>query len=140
MTSKIWWRVASGLTMFFALAHTGGMLNPEVRGPEEQAVLDHMRSYHFGIMGATRTYWDFFFGFGIFLTASLVVVSILSWKMGAVSETDRGLARQLGWPLLGGQIAFAILGWTYFFLAPAVISTFASLCTLLALVGPRDSR
>jgi hypothetical protein len=111
------------------------MLNPGRQGPEEEALLDHMRGYHFEIMGATRTYWEFFFGFGLFLTAALVVVSVLSWKVAAVSERDPSLARQLGWPLLGGQVAFAVLSWKYFFLAPALVSSAASLCTLLALTG-----
>ena len=140
MKSKIWWRVASGLTMFFAAAHTAGILNPARQGPEEDALLDHMRSYHFQIMGATRTYWEFFFGFGLFLTAALVVVSLLSWKMGAVSDKDPGLALQLGWPLLCGQVAFAVLSWKYFFLAPALVSSTASLCTLFALLARPSPR
>jgi hypothetical protein len=116
------------------------MLNPDVRGPEESALLDHMRRYHFEIMGATRTYWDFFFGFGLFLTAALVVVAVLSWKLAATSEKDPVLARQLGWPLLGGQVAFAILSWKYFFLAPQLVSSAASVTTLLALMVRRRDR
>ena len=140
MTSKLWWRVTSGLTSFFAVAHTAGMLNPEVRGPEEKALLDHMRGYHFEIMGATRTYWDFFFGFGLFLTVALVVVAVLSWKLAATSEKDPVLGRQLGWPLLGGQVAFAVLSWKYFFLAPGLVSSAASVTTLLALTVRRTDR
>ena len=134
MKPKVWWRIASGLTMFFAVAHTGGMLSPEQRGPDEAALLEHMRAYHFAIMGSSRTYWEFFFGFGLFLTAALVVVSVLSWQVAMVSEKDAPLAKRLGWPLLGGQVAFAVLSWKYFFLAPALVSSAASLCTAMALL------
>jgi hypothetical protein len=140
VTSKLWWRVTSGLTWFFAMAHTAGMLKREVRGPDEKALLDHMRRYHFEIMGFTRTYWDFFFGFGLFLTAALVVVALLSWKLGATSEEDPALARQLGWPLLVGQVVFAVLSWKYFFLAPGLVSSAASVTTLLALVVRHTDR
>ena len=138
MTPKLCWRLASGLTMFFALAHTAGMLSPADRGPEEAAVLAHMRGYHFQIMGATRTYWDFFFGFGMLVTAALVVMSLLSWRVAAVSDKDGDLARQLGWPLLTGQMAFAALSWKYFFLAPALVSSAATVCSLVGLVKQKD--
>ena len=136
MKSRTWWRLASGLTLFFAVAHTGGMLRPPARGPAEDAVLEHMRRYQFEIMGSTRTYWEFFFGFGLFLTAALLVVSALSWQVGDVSKTDAPLARRLGWPLFAGQVVFAILSWKYFFLAPSLVTSAASVCSLLGLLAP----
>ena len=134
MTARTWWRIAAGLTLFFAISHTGGMFFPTRQGPEENALLEHMRSYRFDIMGANRTYWDFYFGFGLYLTASLLVVGILSWQMGALSRTQPATARRLGWTLLVGQVGFAALSWVYFFIAPAAVSSLAGVCTLFALL------
>lgn len=139
MTARTWWRIAAGLTLFFALAHTGGMLLPMRQGPEENALLDHMRSYRFDIMGANRTYWDFYFGFGLYLTVSLLVLAALSWQVGTLSAMQPA-ARPLGWTLLTGQVAFAALSWIYFFVAPAAVSSLAAVCTLVAqLVGEKSS-
>jgi len=35
-------------------------------GPEEMAVVEGMKSQHFDFMGLTRSYWDFYFGYGLF--------------------------------------------------------------------------
>ena len=110
MTARTWWRLAAGLTLFFALAHTGGMLLPTRQGPE-----------------------DFYFGFGLYLTASLLVLAALSWQVGTLSVMQPA-ARPLGWTLLAGQVGFAALSWIYFFIAPAAVSSLAAVCTLAALL------
>jgi hypothetical protein len=129
MTRKLLWRLASGLTLFFALAHTFGMLHPAHQGPDEDALLAHMRGYHFNMMGSDRTYWEFFFGFGLYLTASLLAVAAISWQMASLKREVAKALKPLGWTLLLAQVAFATLGWTYFFAAPAVTASLAALCT-----------
>ncbi|HRC84130.1 MAG TPA: hypothetical protein PK413_00820 [Thermoanaerobaculia bacterium] len=133
MKAKIAWRIASGLTLFFGLAHTAGMFSPSHGSPEEDALVASMKSFHFVVMGSSRSYWDYLFGFGLLLTASLLFLGVLSWQLGNLSETEPALARRLGWPLLLLQLAIALLCLRYFFLAPTLTSAGAAIATALAL-------
>jgi hypothetical protein len=95
-------------------------------------VLASMRTIHFDIMGFSRTFWDFYVGFGLLLTVFLWFSAILAWQLSGMVKEYPKLVRTLAWPFAISHVAVAVLGWTNFFLAPIVVSSAAACCLVLA--------
>lgn len=66
MKTPILYRTSSVLLLFFAAAHTLGFLKTDPRWGVD-SLTGLMRSVHFDAQGFSRTYWDFYVGFGLFL-------------------------------------------------------------------------
>jgi len=60
-------RVASVLLALFGLAHQLGFRQVDPRWGGDSA-LGTLKATQFEVQGMTRTYWDFFSGFGLFVT------------------------------------------------------------------------
>lgn len=133
-------RVASMLTLIHAILHTfGGLLSAPSRGQEELAVLTAMKAFRFDVMGSPRSYWDFYFGFGLFLTATLVLISMLLWQLAVLVRVSPASARPLMASLCASFIAFAVLSWMYFFIAPLLTELVIAVCIGLAYVSSRQA-
>ena len=61
MKAPILYRISSVLLLLFAAGHTSGFPWSD---PKWRVDLGSMQSTHFYIMGFSRTYWDFYVGFG----------------------------------------------------------------------------
>jgi hypothetical protein len=74
-----------------------------------------MRSIHFNANGSDRTYWDFFVGFGLFVTVLIVFASVVAWQLAGLSaETLAGMRiTARGFVLCFAVVAY--LSWRYFF-------------------------
>lgn len=135
MTPRLLLRLSTGLLILFFTGHALGSLAAPSRGAAEDAVVASMQGYHFDIMGVTRSHWDFYQGLNHYLTAALVVfilMLVITTRLADRSPTD---ARPLVWALAMGQGLFAALSWMYFFPAPAVMTTLATV-----LLGSAASR
>ncbi|HET7200076.1 MAG TPA: hypothetical protein VFI80_04605 [Burkholderiales bacterium] len=137
MKSSILLRVASALTLIFCAGHTYRALSPGASTPEEAAVFMAMQAFPFTIMGSRRTHWDFYRGFSLLLSVTLVLLAVLLWQLGAMAQSDPARARPLIASLLLGYIGFTVLSGLYFFTAPAVLSAAAAICLALAFLSPR---
>jgi len=43
-----------------------------------------MKSTYFNANGSDRTYWDFFLGYGLFVTVLMLFASVVAWQCGGV--------------------------------------------------------
>src|SRR5258708_12343189 len=76
MRTTLLLRVASVTSLLFAAGHTvGGTQEWSPMG--ETDVLQAMRTHRFDVMGLTRTYLDFYRGFGYTLTLTLLLQAAL---------------------------------------------------------------
>ena len=121
-------RAASFLSMLHALLNTfAGLLSGTSSNQKEVAVLNAMKALQFDAMGSLRTYWDFYFGFGLFLTLNLLLISALLWQLASLVTTKPAIAR----PFIGlfciAFVAFAILSGLYFFMAPLILEMFVAI-------------
>jgi RsiW-degrading membrane proteinase PrsW (M82 family) len=133
MKSSILLRTASVLTLVFCAGHTYRALDPSSRGPEEAAVFMAMQAYPFRVMGFSRTHWDFYRGFSLLFSVTLLLLAVLLWQIGALAQSDPARARPLIATLFAGYLAFTVLCGTYFFTAPAALSAAVAICLALAL-------
>lgn len=135
MKPWIWLRIVSVLLAVFCLGHTLGTLDITARNAEEQVVFNAMRGFRFDIMGSARTHWDFYRGMNLYLSVFLLMLVILTWQLAGLSRTAPGPVRKIVLFLLVGHVGIAALSWMYFFAAPAVLSSAATLCLTVAFVA-----
>lgn len=121
-------RAASVLTILHALGHTlGGVFGATPPGPQQTAVAA-MKSNAFVVMGSTRTYWDFFFGYGLFISISFLAEAILFWQLASLSKADAARIRPLVALFCLVFLGYSILSWKYFFVVPFLLELAIALC------------
>jgi len=126
-------RIASVLSLVHCALHTvGGVFGRPRHGAEEIAVIETMKSHRFDVMGSLRSYWDFFFGYGLVVTISLLVQSILLWQVSALVRKDAPSMKPVIALLFFSWVATAIVSGRYFFAAPAVTELLIAACLAVA--------
>jgi hypothetical protein len=126
MKPSILYRIASVLLVLFALGHTLGFrqLQPEWNA---DSVVASMRAVHFEAQGFNRTYWDFYSGFGLFVSVFLLFTAVLSWQMSSLPAATLAQLRGPAWTLALCFAALAVLSWRYFFVLPIVFTVVLTL-------------
>jgi hypothetical protein len=137
MKQSILLRTASILTLVFCAGHTYGSLNTSSRGPEEAAVFMAMQAYPFSIMGFRRTHWDYYRGFSLLFSVTLLLLAVLLWQLGGLAKNDPVRTRPLVAAVGLGYVGFTVLCAMYFFTAPFLVSGAATLCLALAFTSSR---
>ena len=131
MRPTLWLRIAAVVALFNAVGHTMGLLS-KPHDSEAQAAIAAMQMHHFNAMGSLRTFWDFYFGFSLIITVSLLLVAALCWQLSDLAKTEPARARPLIGSLCLATIAFAALSLIYLFAAPTVTITTIAACLMLA--------
>ena len=124
-------RIASILSLFFAAGHSsGGFSHWSPAGETE--VLRAMRSFHFDAMGVSRTYLDFYLGFGFTISVYMLLQTVVLWQLATIARSDASRIR----PLIGGFLLASILSaavaWRFIFFIPVVCSGAIAVCLGLA--------
>jgi hypothetical protein len=127
----IFYRIASVLLLLFAGLHTFGFRQTDPQWGVD-SLISLMHSTHFNILGTSRTYWDFFVGFGFFFTIFLVFTAVLAWQLGSLSRETLVAMRGTAWALVICFAAVTIVGFRYTFLVPIVFSILILACLTVA--------
>ena len=115
MKSAIYLRIAALLTLIHAILHTvDGVFGKPSPGTAAMVVAT-MHANRISIMGANRSYADFYFGFGIGITIFMAVLAILTWHLSNLAKERRPGIRPMIVVLMVGWAAFAIDSYFYFF-------------------------
>ena len=131
MKTSLFYRIAAVLILLFAVGHTIGFLQSDPRWGVD-ALLASMKSIHFNIQGFSRSYWDFFVGFGLFVTVFLLFAAVLAWQLGGVATETLARMRVIAWTFAFCFAVITILSWRYFFAIPLVFSFLITVCLGLA--------
>ena len=132
MKSRVLYRIAAILILLFDLGHTAGFpWSDPVWGVD----LGPMRSSHFKVLGFSRTYWDFYVGFGLMVTVFLLLAAILAWQLGSLPAQALSLMRWTTWFLVGCFAAVTVLSWLYFFIIPIAFGAAITVCLVAAAVA-----
>jgi len=123
MKPSILLRIASIITLLYFAGHTAGMPWTPAAGPGELPVIEAMKTHRFETEGFARTYWDFYFGFGLIISAFLLVQAVVLWQLQI---------RPIVASFLVAFVVNAILAWMFFFAVPAVMAAAIAICLGLA--------
>lgn len=108
--------------MLFTLGHTYGFLSFQPDTSEGQTVYQSMKTVTLTAKGRNYTYGNFYRGFGLSITISMIFSAFLCWHLGQLAKTNPGAIGALGWVLFGAQVANAVLSFLYFGPPPMVLS------------------
>ena len=138
----IFLRVASVLTLLHCISHTvGGVFGIDAApAPEEATVIAAMKSHRFEVIGSMRSFWDFFFGFGLIISINFLVQAVLFWQLASFAKRGFVEIRPIVACFFFAYIGFVILAWKYFFVAPLVNEVLIAICLGLALITFRPSQ
>ena len=131
MKASLLYRVGSGLLLLFAIGHTMGFRRVDPRWGVD-SLISALRSTQFEVQGLRRAYWDFYVGFGLFVTVLLLFATLLTWQLGGLSQDTLKSMPLVTWGLFACFAAVTFLSWRYFFLAPVIFSAVITLCLGLA--------
>ena len=90
------YRTAAVLILLFDLGHSVGCPWSDAAWAVD---LGGVRSTQFHIAGFSRTYADFYVGFGLIVSVFLLLAAILAWQMGGVSMETLRQMRITAWAL-----------------------------------------
>ncbi len=132
MKPSILLRIASIITLLYFAGHTAGMPWTPAAGPGELPVIGAMKTHRFQTEGFARTYWDFYVGFGVIISAFLLVQAVVLWQLGSLARTGAVQIRPVVATFLVAFVVNAILAWMFFFAVPAVMAAAIAICLGLA--------
>src|SRR6266542_1680001 len=101
-------------------------------GPEESAVIEAMKAHRFDFMGSLRSYWDFYFGYGLEAAFVCLIEAVLFWQLATIAKTGPLLVRPIVALFFLANVGHAILAWKYFFITPIVPDVVIAVCLALA--------
>jgi hypothetical protein len=120
----------------FWLGHTAAIVMSKSRGSEEEAVYGLMKQYSFDALGIQRTHWDFYRGYGVFMSVTVLLVIIWLWQLARVADQHPSVARPLLVTAAVGLLAFAGINGIWFMLPPAIFSAIAGFLVIVAATRP----
>ena len=131
MKASLFYRIAAVLILLFDIGHTVGFLqyDPEWK---VDSLIGSMKSIHFDIQGFSRSYWDFFVGFGLFVTVFLLLAAVVAWQLGRFDAGTVTRVRGIGWSLALCFVVLTFLSFRYFFILPLIFSILIAVCLMVA--------
>lgn len=129
MKASMLYRIAAVLLLLLDAGHTSGFPWSD---PTWGVDLGSMRSTRFYIMGFSRTYWDFYVGFGLFVSVFLLLAVVLAWQLGGLPPESLALMRGTRWAFALCFAAITVVSWRYLFILPIAFSIVTTLCLTAA--------
>ena len=136
MSTTLWLRISSVIALLFAAGHAlGGM--SDWSPVQDNPVIQAMRSEHFNVMGVSRSYLDFYRGFGNLLTVTQVLQAVLLWQFASLSRSNVAAVRpMIGIMVLAGAVSCVIV-WSHIAPVPGVFSVALLASLTMAFVAAR---
>ena len=132
MTARRLLRIAAILSFLYFLGHSAGMpWTPSTSGAGE-AVVRGMQLVRFDVFGSSRTYWDFYQGFGLTLSVLQLLGSVVLWLLAGLAADAPAQVRPFVLAFFVANVAQLVLVLRYFFLPPIVFCIAIAVCLGLA--------
>ena len=131
MMPVILYRVSAVVLLLFAAGHQFGFRRVDPQWKADTTVAA-MRDVRFPVQGFQRTYWEFFSGFGFFVTTLLLFSAVFAWQVGGMSPDLRRMLAPVLWAFAIAYVVIAALTWRYFFVAPGILATIVALLLVVA--------
>src|SRR5262245_6784436 len=134
MTSTLFLRIAAVIALLNGAGHTAGAPWTPATETAQLATIEAMKSQTFAFEGVQRTYWSFYFGFGVIISVFLFLEALVLWQLGTLARTDAARLQGVIAAFLAASLGNAYLGWRYFFAIPTIMSVAIALCLGIALI------
>lgn len=133
-------RIASGCMIFHLLGHTMGHSQwKEGAEPARKEVVQKMLDNKFEFMGVSRSYGDYYMGYGWNLWFVLLMLALILWGISKPSQENPSFAIKVLFPILICLSAFSVLDYLYFFPLVAITCLVAAIAVGTAILQLRKS-
>jgi hypothetical protein len=124
-------RIASIVALLEVLGHTFLFVSfvPK-HGPEEAAVVAAMQLHRFSFGGFIHSYWEMYFGYGLFVSIACLVEAGLLWQLAGMARNVS--IRPMVALLAAGEAGYTVLMMKYFFIVPIAGHALMAICLTLA--------
>jgi hypothetical protein len=136
MKTPLLLRTSSVISLLFTIGHSLGGLHDWSPMPEN-AVLNAMRTVHFDVMGVSRSYYDFYMGFGHSNTVAMLLQTVLLWQLASVARRGTVSVRPMILTFLLASAASAIVAVRFILPIPAVFSLVLTASLLAAFLSSK---
>ncbi|MDE3057105.1 MAG: hypothetical protein KGJ59_04000 [Bacteroidota bacterium] len=127
-------KIAAGLAFIQYTAHTFLFLRAKpTHGEEEAKLINTMRAQQWDFNGFSRSYWDFYFGYGLLAILWGFIEVLFLWRLSALVPAPISVFFFLVL-LIIANIGHAVLTLRYFFLMPAVFDLLIAAVLLITLL------
>jgi hypothetical protein len=133
--ASLWLRLAAVIAALYAAGHTAGMPWTPSHELPAQAVVAQMQGVHFSAAGSNRSYWDFYQGFGLAISALLTVQAVLLWQLAGTARAT-GRYRAMAVTHLAGFLLLGVVSARYIFALPLWFAAGIGACLVIALLRP----
>jgi len=134
MTTTLWLRIASIIMLLFTVGHSmGGLQRWSPMGDNE--VLRQMTAVRFDTMGASRTYLDFFMGFGWSISIVMLLQTVLLWQLSSLARTNATAVRPMIAVFAIATVATGVIAWRFIFPVPALFSAALVIALVVAYIA-----
>ena len=128
-------RIAAVITFLFFAGHTSGVPWTPGEAPVDLAVIEAMKVDHFQVIGVSRSYWDFYLGFGLIISVFQLAQAIFLWQLGSLAKTEASRLRPIIAVFFFASLLNGILGLIYFFAIPVVMAVLQTIFLALGFVS-----
>jgi hypothetical protein len=126
--------IAAVIAAIQYLAHTILFLRAKPsHGQDEIELVERMQSLRWNFNGFERSYWNFYFGYGLLAILWGIIEIILLWQLAALASTSSVSIAPLVATLLIANIGHAVLTFRYFFLVPVIFDCLIAIVLAVAL-------
>jgi hypothetical protein len=137
MSAFILYRLAAALLTLGFLGHTlGGMIGTAKKGPgagpEADQVLASMKAVHFKWRGADCTWYGFWMGNGLGVSALIILAIAVLWFLGGAGSSGFQALKPIAWAAFVSLSLLAAVGFMYFPLRIGVVFALIALLTGVA--------
>jgi len=138
-TTTVWLRIASAISLIFTAGHTiGGLSQWSPIG--DNPVLKSMADMRFDVMGANRSYLDFFMGFGWSLSVFMLMETILLWQLASMASTEPARVRPMIAVIALATVGSGVIAWRFIFPIPVVFSAVLAVVLGVAYVTTQQQK
>lgn len=128
-------RIAAVVAAIQFLGHTSLFLTYQpAHGPDEVAVVQAMQTHFFSFSGYVRSYWEMYFGYGLFSAFNCLIEALLFWFIAPLANDHAKLILPIAATFLFANLGYTALIARYFFALPGYFDVTLSLLMIAVLV------
>jgi len=126
-------RIALGAAAIQYIAYTILFLSAKPKhGQDEINLINAMKSNRWDFNGFKRSYWDFYFGYGLLAILFGIVEIALLWQLSIIPQNFLPIIKPIIVVLFFANVLHGILTVKYFFLLPPVFDLVVTILLALA--------
>ena len=135
ISAPLWLRLAAGVAALYALGHTLGHPWTAPHDLMAQGVTVAMQGVHFDAAGHSRSYWEFYQGFGFAISVLLALQAALLWQLATLARNGQDY-RIAALAHLIAFLGLAAIAYRYLFALPLWLALTIAACLAAALLQP----